>query len=118
MGGCGAGARRGVSFLGVLGAVGDPHSSGSPGSPVETGCLGVWAGGVDGVDTVDWTWRGVSPVGSGFPGVKEWIQFGGDPADVPTAGGVTAVEAPLLYPYYPEQLIGLMGGLLSDQRRC
>ena len=26
-------------------------------------------------------------------------------------GGVTAVEAPLLYPYYPSQLVGLMGGL-------
>ncbi|MGD8363149.1 MAG: hypothetical protein PVJ04_17105 [Gemmatimonadota bacterium] len=52
-------------------------------------------------------------IGSGFPGVKEWIQFGGDPAGVPTAGGVTAVEAPLLYPYYPSQLLGLMGGLLG-----
>jgi hypothetical protein len=50
-------------------------------------------------------------IGSGVPGVKEWIQFGGDPANVPMAGGVTAVEAPLLYPYYPSQLIGLMGGL-------
>jgi len=50
-------------------------------------------------------------IGSGFPGVKEWIQFGGDPSDVPMAGGVTAVEAPLLYPYYPSQLLGLMGGL-------
>jgi hypothetical protein len=50
-------------------------------------------------------------IGSGFPGVKEWIQFGGDPARVPVAGGVTAVEAPLLYPYYPKQLLGLMGGL-------
>jgi len=50
-------------------------------------------------------------IGSGFPGVKEWIQFGGDPAGVPVAGGVTAVEAPLLYPYYPSQLLGLMGGL-------
>ncbi len=50
-------------------------------------------------------------VGSGFPGVKEWVQFGGDPTGVPVGGGVTAVEAPLLYPYYPTQLVGLMGGL-------
>ncbi len=50
-------------------------------------------------------------IGSGFPGVKEWVQFGGDRANVPVAGGVTAVEAPLLYPYYPRQLLGLMGGL-------
>jgi len=41
----------------------------------------------------------------------QWIQFGGDPAGVPVAAGVTAVEAPLLYPYYPAQLLGLMGGL-------
>ena len=52
-------------------------------------------------------------VGSGFPGVKEWVQFAGDPTGVPVGGGVTAVEAPLLYPYYPTQLRGLMGGLLG-----
>jgi hypothetical protein len=52
-------------------------------------------------------------IGSGFPGVKEWVQFGGDPSGVDVGGGVTAVEAPLLYPYYPQQLRGLMGGLLG-----
>ncbi|MBZ0267126.1 hypothetical protein K8I85_03140 [bacterium] len=50
-------------------------------------------------------------IGSGQPGVKEWVQFAGDPTGVPVGGGVTAVEAPLLYPYYPSQLQGLMGGL-------
>jgi hypothetical protein len=50
-------------------------------------------------------------IGSGFPGVKEWVQFAGDRGNIPIAGGVTAVEAPLLYPYYPKQLLGLMGGL-------
>ena len=50
-------------------------------------------------------------IGSGRPGLKEWVQFGGDQGDIPTGGGVTAVEAPLLYPYYPNQLLGLMGGL-------
>lgn len=50
-------------------------------------------------------------VASGRPGLKEWVLFGGDQADLPVAGGVTAVEAPLLYPYYPTQLLGLMGGL-------
>ena len=53
----------------------------------------------------------VLAVGSGFPGVKEWVQFAGDPTGVPVGGGVTAVEAPLLYPYYPQQIAGLMGGL-------
>ena len=50
-------------------------------------------------------------IGSGKPGMKEWIQFAGDRGDIPVSGGVTAVEAPLLYPYYPKQLLGLMGGL-------
>jgi hypothetical protein len=53
----------------------------------------------------------IAAIGSGFPGVKEWIQFAGDRGDIPIAGAVTAVEAPLLYPYYPQQLLGLMGGL-------
>jgi hypothetical protein len=49
-------------------------------------------------------------VGGGKPGVKEWALFAGDRADVPVAGGSAAVSAPLLYPYYPRQLIGLLGG--------
>ena len=50
-------------------------------------------------------------VSAGYPGLKEWIQFGSDPTGVPIAGGMTAVQAPLVYPYYPRQLKGLMGGL-------
>jgi hypothetical protein len=50
-------------------------------------------------------------VASGKPGIKEWIQFAGDRGNIPIGGGVTAVEATLLYPYYPRQLLGLMGGL-------
>ncbi len=50
-------------------------------------------------------------VGGGFPGVKEWVQFAGDPGNVPTGGGSAAVSAPLLYPYYPRQMLGLMGGI-------
>lgn len=49
--------------------------------------------------------------GGGFPGIKEWVQFAGDLADIPIAGGCTAVAAPLLYPYYPQQMVGLMGGI-------
>lgn len=48
---------------------------------------------------------------AGKPGLKEWVQFAGDRGSIPIAGGVTAVEAPLLYPYYPAQMVGLMGGL-------
>lgn len=49
--------------------------------------------------------------GGGFPGIKEWIQFAGDVGSISIAGGSTAVSAPLLYPYYPQQLVGLMGGI-------
>lgn len=48
---------------------------------------------------------------AGKPGSKEWIQFAGDPGQIPVASGSTAVQAPLLYPYYPAQMLGLMGGL-------
>jgi len=50
-------------------------------------------------------------IGGGFPGVKEWILFAGAPGNIPTAGGCAAVSAPLLYPYYPKQLLGLLGGI-------
>ena len=49
-------------------------------------------------------------IGGGKPGVKEWVLFAGDRANIPTGGGAAAVSTPLLYPYYPKQLIGLLGG--------
>jgi hypothetical protein len=50
-------------------------------------------------------------IGGGYPGVKEWILFAGAPGNIPTAGGCAAVSAPLLYPYYPTQMVGLLGGI-------
>ncbi|MFC2173118.1 hypothetical protein ACFLU6_10870 [Acidobacteriota bacterium] len=50
-------------------------------------------------------------VSAGYPGTKEWIQYGSDPAGLPIVGGCTAVQAPLFYPYIPNQLIGLLGGI-------
>ncbi len=52
-------------------------------------------------------------VSAGYPGTKEWVQYAGTPGNIPVAGGCTAVQAPLLYPYYPDQLLGLMGGIKS-----
>lgn len=49
-------------------------------------------------------------IGGGKPGVKEWVLFAGDRGGIPTAGGAAAVSTPLLYPYYPKQLVGLLGG--------
>ena len=50
-------------------------------------------------------------IGGGKPGAKEWILFVGDPANVPIGAGLAAVSAPQLYPYYPKQLLGLLGGI-------
>ena len=53
----------------------------------------------------------ILPIGGGKPGPKEWILFVGDPGNVPVAPGLAAVVAPLIYPYYPKQAIGLLGGV-------
>lgn len=53
----------------------------------------------------------ILPIGGGQPGPKEWILFIGDPGNVPVAPGLAAVVAPLIYPYYPKQAIGLLGGV-------
>lgn len=53
----------------------------------------------------------ILPIGGGAPGPKEWILFVGDPGGVPVAAGLAAVVAPLIYPYYPKQVIGLLGGV-------
>jgi hypothetical protein len=50
-------------------------------------------------------------IGGGKPGAKEWVLYVGDPGNVPMAAGLAAVSAPLLYPYYPRQLLGLLGGV-------
>lgn len=50
-------------------------------------------------------------IGGGLPGPKEWVLFVGDPGNVPVAAGVAAVVAPQLYPYYPAQMVGILGGV-------
>jgi hypothetical protein len=53
----------------------------------------------------------VLTVGGGNPGTKEWVLYVGDVAHVPIATGVAAVVAPAMYPYYPQQLVGILGGV-------
>ena len=53
----------------------------------------------------------IMSIGGGMPGPKEWVLFVGDPADVPIGVGVAAVVAPQLYPYYPAQVVGILGGV-------
>lgn len=61
--------------------------------------------------------RGLSDCGlivslsGGSPGLKEWILFAGDVTGVPVAGGCTGVGTPEFLPYFPRQLVGLLGGL-------
>lgn len=50
-------------------------------------------------------------MGGGYPGPKEWVLFVGDPGNVPVAAAAAAVSAPQLYPYYPKQLLGILGGV-------
>jgi hypothetical protein len=52
-------------------------------------------------------------VSAGYPGTKEWVQYAATPYpdDIRVVAGCTGVQAPLLYPYIPEQLPGLLGAI-------
>ena len=53
----------------------------------------------------------VIALSGGTPGLKEWILYGGDPTGVPIAGGCTGIGTPEFLAYFPQQLLGLLGGL-------
>ena len=52
-------------------------------------------------------------VSAGYPGTKEWVQYASTPypEDIKIVAGCTGVQAPLFYPYIPEQLPGLLGAI-------
>jgi hypothetical protein len=50
-------------------------------------------------------------VSAGDPGTLQWVQFAGDRFHVAIGSGSTAVQAPQVYPYWPQQLTGLLGGM-------
>lgn len=52
-------------------------------------------------------------VSAGYPGTKEWVQYAVTPysEEIVLVAGCTGVQAPLLYPYIPEQLPGLLGAI-------
>jgi hypothetical protein len=51
-------------------------------------------------------------VSSGYPGTKEWVQYAVTPfPSIRLVAGSTGVQAPLLYPYVPQQLPGLLGAI-------
>ncbi len=51
-------------------------------------------------------------VSAGYAGTKEWVQYAVTPYPrLKMVAGCTGVQAPLLYPYIPEQLHGLLGAI-------
>jgi hypothetical protein len=50
-------------------------------------------------------------VSAGTPGVKEWVQYAATRYKIKIVAGTTGVGAPVLYPYYPNQLAGMLGAI-------
>jgi hypothetical protein len=52
-------------------------------------------------------------VSAGYAGTKEWVQYAATPYRdrIRLVAGCTGVQAPLLYPYIPDQLPGLLGAI-------
>lgn len=51
-------------------------------------------------------------ISAGYPGVKEWVQYAATPyPSLRLVAGTTGVQAPLVYPYVPRQLRGLLGAI-------
>lgn len=50
-------------------------------------------------------------ISAGYPGTREWVQFGVDRFGLKMISGSTAVQTPEMSPYVGRQLLGLMGGM-------
>jgi hypothetical protein len=50
-------------------------------------------------------------VSAGYPGTKEWVLYAATPFNITTVAGCTGVQTPYLYPYVPEQLLGMLGAI-------
>ena len=48
---------------------------------------------------------------AGDPGAKQWVQYAATPAGIPLVAGCTGVQAPLLYPYIPDPMAGLLAAI-------
>lgn len=53
----------------------------------------------------------VVTISTGYPGIKEWVQYAQGPYRVKVASGATAVQAPQAYPYIPNQLLGVLAAI-------
>lgn len=64
--------------------------------------------GVTNFNNVDFVFN----LSSGYPGTIEWVQLAGDRFHARIGAGNTAVQAPMVYPYYRAgQLTGILGGM-------
>ena len=52
-------------------------------------------------------------VSAGYAGTKEWVQYAVTPYPdkIKLVSGCTGVQAPLFYPYVPQQIHGLLGAI-------
>ncbi len=50
-------------------------------------------------------------VSAGYPGSQEWVLYGSSPFDIPTVVGCTGVQAPIMLPYIPDQLTGMLAAI-------
>lgn len=50
-------------------------------------------------------------VSGGYPGTKEWVQYTGATTELPIAAGSVGVQVPMLIPYLPKPLLGLVSAL-------
>jgi hypothetical protein len=50
-------------------------------------------------------------ISAGYPGTREWVQFGADRFGLQMISGSTAVQTTEMSPYVGKQLLGLMGGM-------
>ena len=53
----------------------------------------------------------IAEISAGYPGSKEWVLYAATQYDIPLVSGMTGVQAPLNYPYFPRQLQGLLGAI-------
>lgn len=52
-------------------------------------------------------------VSAGDPGLKQWVQLAASPYEsIEIVGGTTGVQASNLYPYVPNQMIGMLAGAI------
>lgn len=50
-------------------------------------------------------------VSAGYPGTKEWVLYASTPYNITTVAGCTGVQAAGMYPYIPNQLLGMLGAI-------